>query len=125
VSKSRPKNLSVASMKMPLTAIASILHRISGLILFLLIPLLLYWFEQSMASAASFNALAAHFHTPVVRFFAWVVMSAGVYHLIAGIKHLLMDIGYFEENVSSKVMSALVLMLGVLAAVILGVALWG
>lgn len=109
---------------MPVTAIASILHRISGLIIFLLIPLLLWWFQLSLESEASFASIVTYLNMPILRFLAWGIMVAIVYHLTAGIKHLLMDMGLFEEKGSSKAFSYVILIFCFIVAVILGAMLW-
>jgi succinate dehydrogenase / fumarate reductase cytochrome b subunit len=123
----RPTNIgfgSISQYKFPITAIASILHRVSGVIIFLLIPFLLWAFYLSLKSPVSYAHLQVCFSSSCSRFFAWVFLSALVYHLIAGIKHLLMDIGYFEELCCGKIASIAVMALSAIAIVSLGVWLW-
>jgi len=120
-----PRNIGIMSLlgyRFPLAAIASILHRISGIILFLLIPFALWVLHLSLASQMSFLMVKDYFGSPVVAFLIWLMLSALFYHLIAGLKHLLMDIGFFEEKVSGKVASSLVLVIGTVG--IIGIGVW-
>lgn len=99
----RPINLPLSQVisvnaKSPI-AIASILHRISGIILFLLIPILLYVLQTSLASAEGF---ASVFDNVLLRFLVWVFVAAVGYHFVMGVKHLLADIGMNEELESGR-----------------------
>lgn len=81
------------------TAIASILHRISGIILFLLIPVMLWLLQNSLASPESF---ATVFDNVLVRFIAWIFVASIAYHFVMGIKHLFADMGMTEELKSGR-----------------------
>lgn len=125
--KPGPRNISIASLlryRFPIMAIASILHRVSGFILFLLIPFMLWLLYQSVASLQSFEALSRGFDCIGVRFLIWVLLSALWYHLLAGIKHLLMDLGHLESKEGGKISASVVIILGVLGMILLGVWLW-
>ncbi len=103
----RPVNLPLSqvisvNLKSPV-AIASILHRISGVVLFLLIPALLYVLQRSLASPEEFNIVHTEiFGNICVRFVVWVFLAGLIYHLFAGIKHLFADIGVAEELQSGR-----------------------
>lgn len=103
----RPVNLPLSqvisvNLKSPV-AIASILHRISGVVLFLLIPALLYVLQRSLASPEEFNIVHEEiFGNICVRFVVWVFLAGLIYHLFAGIKHLFADIGVAEELQSGR-----------------------
>jgi len=84
------------------TAIASILHRISGIILFLLIPVMLWLLQNSLASPESF---ATVFDNVLVRFIAWIFVASIAYHFVMGIKHLFADMGMTEELKSGRAAS--------------------
>ncbi|MEN6669670.1 succinate dehydrogenase, cytochrome b556 subunit [Psychrobacter sp. B38] len=84
------------------TAIASILHRISGIILFLLIPVMLWLLQNSLASPESF---ATVFDNVLVRFVAWIFVASIAYHFVMGIKHLFADMGMTEELKSGRAAS--------------------
>jgi len=91
VSKNRPVNLNIISMKFPITAMTSILHRATGLLLFLFIPYVLWLLWYSLSSEQHFAVLSHYMSYFILRFVVWVFMSALFYHLVAGIRHLLMD----------------------------------
>lgn len=88
------KNIHVTQIvryRMPLAALVSIMHRISGALIFLLLPFLLYLFEKSLFSDISFEhfkGIASHWFVKLVLLgLSW----AYLHHFCAGIRHLLMD----------------------------------
>ncbi|MCX7123135.1 MAG: succinate dehydrogenase, cytochrome b556 subunit [Gammaproteobacteria bacterium] len=120
-----PRNIGVLSLmkyRFPINALVSILHRLSGVILFLFIPFILWTLHLSLSSQANFLMVKDYFGSPIVMFFTWVVLSALYYHVIAGVKHLLMDVGYFEEKVSGRIASIVVIILGMIGVV--GIGAW-
>ncbi len=122
--KRGPRNIdlhSIAKYRFPLPALVSILHRISGVILFLLIPFGLWMLHLSLTSQVSFLTVKDYMGSPVAAFFTWMLLSAFFYHLLAGIKHILMDMGFLEELHSSRIASVIVFALGIIGAVGIGV----
>lgn len=81
-------------------AMASILHRVSGIVLFLLIPVLLWVLQQSLVSESQFLSVLAN---PLVRFLVWVFVASTLYHFVMGMKHLFADLGMNEELNSGRV----------------------
>lgn len=73
-------------------AFVSILHRVSGVLVFLLIPLLLNALGRSLASPEGLAQVKDSFATPVAQLFIWTLAGALIFHLLAGIRHLLMDV---------------------------------
>ncbi len=122
--KQRPKNLNLFTIRFPIPAIASILHRLSGFLLFLIIPLILWGLYLSLDSQQSFDDLRELFTTPWSKFLIWVSLSAFVYHFIAGIRHLLMDIGIGESLKIGKLSAILTIALAAIAIILIGVWLW-
>ena len=120
-----PRNIGIGSLmkyRFPINALVSILHRLSGVILFVLIPFILWTLHVSLSSQANFLMVKDYFGSPMVMFLTWVVLSALYYHVIAGVKHLLMDMGYFEEKVSGRVASIVVMVLGIVG--VIGIGVW-
>lgn len=118
-----PRNIGINSIRhyrFPSTAIASILHRISGVLLFIAIPFVILFFEHSLHSPKGFAEITSFFHCFWVAFFVWVFFSSLIYHFIAGIKHLLMDIGLFEGKYSGKIASWFVIVLAIVLILLLG-----
>ena len=123
VKSNRPVNLSMGqvlevNLKSPV-AIASILHRLSGVIVFLLVPVLLWLLDKSLSSAEGFAEVQEIFSGFIVRFVVWVFVAGLIYHLFTGIKHLLADMGVAEELQSGRVAATISLVLsaiGIIAA---------
>jgi len=120
----RPVNLDLGSLKYPPMAIVSILHRISGLVLFLFLPLMLYFLHLSLPSAASFDALQQMLTQPFYKWVLWAFTTALVYHVIAGIRHMIMDLGIGEGLVAGRRSALIVIVLAVIATIFLGVWIW-
>lgn len=120
----RPVNLNLFVFRWPITAITSILHRLSGVLIFLGTALLLYLLQMSLTSQAGFNDAAELLQGFWVKLALWAVVSGLLYHLIAGIKHLLMDVGIGETLSGGKTGAILVLVLSTIAIVIAGVWIW-
>ena len=88
----------IVNAKSPI-AIASILHRVSGIVLFLLIPVMLWLLQTSLASPESFETV---FDNVLVRFVAWIFVAAISYHFVMGMKHLFADMGMNEDLKSGR-----------------------
>ncbi|AEX21265.1 MULTISPECIES: succinate dehydrogenase cytochrome b556 subunit [Vibrio] len=103
--KSRPVNLDLQTIRFPITAIASILHRVSGVITFVAVGILLWLLSISLSSPMGFMEAADIVDSFFVKFILWGILTALAYHIAGGIRHLMMDLGYFEE-LDSGTMSA-------------------
>ncbi|MBA2653338.1 MAG: succinate dehydrogenase, cytochrome b556 subunit [Tatlockia sp.] len=124
MNQKRPINLDLATMKFPPMAIASILHRISGLIMFLGLPLILYFLSRSLASGGSFELLHQSLAGPLHKVFLWVFSAALIYHLLAGIRHMIMDLGYGESLSAGRRSAVFVIGLAVILTIFLGIWIW-
>lgn len=120
----RPKNLDLSTIELPLPAKASIIHRVSGFILFFAVAFMLSALAASLESAESFSGLMAAFDNGLVKFIAWGILSALGYHFVAGIKHLLMDMGIGETKESGRTGAMITLVAGVIVIVLAGVWVW-
>ena len=120
----RPINLDLGSLSYPPMAIASILHRLSGLLMFVLLPAMLYYLDISLRSSESFDALLTQMQSPWVKLVFWAFGSAWMYHVIAGIRHMLMDFGLGESLVAGKKSAVLVIVLAVITTLFLGIWIW-
>ena len=124
VKDQRPRNLDFSTLRLPLAAIASILHRISGVFIFAGVAVLLYLLGESLSSEAGFSQVGQWMDTPVVKLVVWAVLAGLLYHLVAGIKHLLMDMGYGETLEGSQLSAKLVIIVSAIAIILAGVWLW-
>lgn len=120
----RPVNLDLTTIKLPPMAIVSILHRLSGIIIFLLMPIMLYGLQQSLISPEHFFKTKQCFEHGAMKFLLWAFLSGLIYHGLAGIRHLLMDIGFGEHVSAGRKSAYLVLGLATVLILCLGVTLW-
>jgi succinate dehydrogenase / fumarate reductase cytochrome b subunit len=124
VTKKRPVNLQLTTMQFPATAIVSILHRVSGFVIFLLLPLFLWMLSASLGSVDQFDALKACMTSPVMKFILWIILSAIAYHVVAGLRHLLMDFGVAEEKESGKIGAITAMVLAFVVILVMGIIIW-
>ena len=95
VKKQRPVNLDLQTIRFPITAIASILHRVSGVITFVAIGILLWLLGTSLSSPEGFLTAASIMDSFFVKFIMWGILTALAYHAVVGIRHLLKVVGYY------------------------------
>ena len=124
MNSNRPTNLDLTTIELPLPGKASILHRISGFILFFAVAFMLCALAASLESAESFAELKSVFDNGLVKFISWGILSALGYHLVAGVKHLLMDMGIGETKEGGRTGAIITLVLGVIVIVLAGVWVW-
>ncbi len=117
--------MQIMGYRMPLAALVSILHRISGAFMFLLFPAVLYLLEQSLTSEISF----AHFKSIASHWFVKLVLLglvwAYLHHLCAGIRHLIMDLHYGLTKDGSRRSAVVVLAISLLLTVLVTLKLFG
>ncbi len=120
----RPTNLNLTTIKFPLPAITSILHRISGAFLFFAVAVLLYLLDLSLSSEAGFQEVTEMLTGPLAKFVIWLILAGLAYHFVAGCKHLIMDMGIGEtlEGGRFGAIATIVVFLALAAA--LGVWIW-
>jgi len=124
VAKPRPKHLNLLVIRLPLPAIISIMHRISGAVLFLLLPLLLWMFQASLRSPASFDALRAAVAHPLAKLLLIAILWGYLHHLFAGLRHLFLDLDVGTELATARLTSMIVLVAGIALTLGVGVMLW-
>lgn len=109
LARKRPKYLNLVQIRLPLAGFASILHRVSGIGLFLLLPLLIWLFDLSLASAESFGRFLAIVGHPLVKLILLGLLWAFLHHLCMGIRILLLDVHVGIDKAAAR-RSALVVM---------------
>jgi succinate dehydrogenase / fumarate reductase cytochrome b subunit len=120
----RPVNLDISTIRLPLAAYTSITHRISGVILFVGIGILLWMLDKSLSSPVGFAELQETLGSPLVTFIVWGALAALAYHMVAGVKHLLMDLGFGESKAAAPRGAMIVIVVSVILIIGLGVWLW-
>lgn len=121
VNDKRPVNLDLTTIKFPVMAISSIIHRITGVGLFVAVPILLWMLDRSLAGPESFAGLKEMLAAPLMRFVVWGILAMLVYHLFAGIRHMAMDIGLGEGLESGRRTATLVIVASLVSAIILAI----
>ena len=122
--KARPKHLNLFVIKQPLPAIMSILHRVSGVFLFLFLAVMLWLLQESLASADAFEhmrAVAAH---PVMKLVLIVMVWSYLHHLFAGLRHLAFDLHVGGELRVARASAAAVMAASLLLTAVAAVAIW-
>lgn len=124
LNKKRPVNLDIGTIQLPVTAYVSILHRVSGVVLFGVVGLFLWILDLSLSSEESFNSIKELMNSLTVQIIIWLSLAALIYHLVAGLRHLVMDYGY-GETLSGGILGAkLVLLLSAVLMLMAGFWLW-
>lgn len=90
--KQKPKFLNLLQIHLPVTGVASIAHRVSGVVLVISIPFLIYWFDRSLHSADDFQALQQFLGQLWVKLLGTVAIWALAHHILSGIRFLLLDL---------------------------------
>lgn len=124
MNKKRPVNLDLRTLKFPPMAIASILHRVSGVLLFLLLPIMLFIFGQSVQSEEAFIQVKNLLTHSCYKLVVWAFSAALIYHLLAGFRHMVMDLGFGEELKAGRQTAILVIAIAFLLTIFLGIWIW-
>ena len=122
--KPRPTYLNLFQIRLPVPGLVSIMHRVSGAVLFLLLPLLLYLLQMSLASPQTFAAFKSVFAHPLMKLILIGLAWAYLHHLCAGIRHLALDLHYGTELAVARASSWAVLIVSVGLTLLIGVWLW-
>ncbi|HEY3045876.1 MAG TPA: succinate dehydrogenase, cytochrome b556 subunit [Polaromonas sp.] len=141
-SKQRPKRpefrninafTDLPGYRLPLAGLVSILHRISGAIMFILMPFIIWMFDTSISSEISFAKFTSTFNVGMLGLpgFIWKLVAlaliwAYLHHFIAGLRHLWMDISHAavsKEFGKSSAVFTLAVSIGL--ALVLGAKLFG
>jgi succinate dehydrogenase / fumarate reductase cytochrome b subunit len=123
--KQRPVYLNLVAIRLPLPGLISILHRISGALLFLIgIPVLLWAVQSSLVSQDTYARFQSVFATPIAKLIALALVWAYVHHLLAGLRHLVLDLDVGTELQSARQSAAAVLVLAIIITIIVAVRLW-
>ena len=125
VVRPRPVYLNLFAIRQPLPAIVSILHRITGALLFVVgIPLLLWLVQRSLDSPEAFDAAMRALASPLGKLVLLGLVWGYVYHLLAGLRHLALDLHAGVRLAPARSSSALLLIVSLLLLIIIAVRLW-
>jgi succinate dehydrogenase cytochrome b subunit len=120
----RPKYLNLMQIRLPLPALVSILHRVSGAWLFLFIPFLLVLFEASLQSPQTFARFKLLLSYWVIKLIVIALVWAYLHHLCAGIRHLALDLHYGTDLPAARATSWAVLAVSISLTLVIAVMIW-
>lgn len=99
--KPRPVWFSPLAISFPVSGVVSLLHRLSALLLFFSLPLVLYGFHASMSSYDNYHLITANYNC-LLKLIMWGIGWALAHHILAGIRFLLMDMGLAKDLASAR-----------------------
>jgi len=120
IKKKRPKNLDLPTIRLPLPGILSILHRVSGAGIFLLLPFLLCLFQGSLASAEAFASIKSVVGHPLAKIVLLGLLWFYMHHFCAGIRYLLLDMHKGVELEAARLSSKIVFAVSIALTLIIG-----
>lgn len=121
----RPVYLNFFRLHLPITGWVSILHRLSGALLFLLLPLMVGGFALSLSNETGFAYMAAWGSMPSVKLLVLALVWAFAQHFFGGVRHLAMDAHWGVALKSARISSLIVLMATGVVVLLAAVALFG
>lgn len=122
----RPKNMDMTTMKLPIMGVASILHRVSAVIIWISLAYFLPILYISLRSAQGFATIETMLiESFIAQFLTWGFMTAAGYYIFGGLKHVIQEFGYFETLQDGKLISQIAIGLGVVLSVVFGIRIWG
>lgn len=122
--KERPKHLDLSKIKLPLPALVSILHRISGVLLFLSFPLLLMLLQYSLRSIETYTHLVGLLHHPLSKLALLGLLWATLHHICSGIRCLALDMDWGIKLAQARASSKWVLIVSLALTALIGARLW-
>ena len=121
----RPVNLDLTTVSFPITAIASILHRICAVITWVGVGfylIVLHYLLHSKESSEQFYTLMQT--SFLVQLITWGLLSAFSYYCAGSLKHIIQDLGYFEDFAAGKIISWAAIVVGALLSIFAGAVIW-
>lgn len=124
IKKKRPVYLNLVQIRLPLPGFVSILHRISGALLFVSGIWLLYLLDRSLGSPAGFDSVKRYASYPIVKLGFLALIWAYCHHFCAGLRYLFLDLDVGSDLRSARVSSWIVLVVSLVITAYLGAKLW-
>jgi len=128
IKKPRPKYLSLAALlleiRLPLPGWVSILHRVSGLFLFLAGVWLLFLLDRSLTSEAGFESVRRYSALPLVKLSLLILVWSYCHHFCAGIRFLFLDVNKGVDLETARLTSIVVIVAGLALTAVFGARIW-
>jgi succinate dehydrogenase / fumarate reductase cytochrome b subunit len=122
----------IVSYRLPPAGIVSILHRISGALMFVLMPFIIWLFDTSLSSEVSFERFTAAFTVGIgfvpgvlVKLVVLALIWAYLHHFIAGVRHLWMDMTHAVTKEQGHSSAVITLASSMVLTLLLGAKLFG
>lgn len=121
----RPVNLDLSTVSFPITAIASILHRITAVVTWVGLGFLLVLLSYALGSEQEYTSMSQSMQSNfLLQFVAWGFLTAFAYYCLASAKHIIQDFGFFEDFEGGSRLSWGVIIVGVVLGLLAGVFVW-
>jgi succinate dehydrogenase / fumarate reductase, cytochrome b subunit len=120
--RKRPVHLNLAKIRLPVGGVMSIIHRLTGVSMFLSIPLFIYLLDRSLISEQGYAEALRLLHTPLGKLMLFALMWSLMHHLLAGIRYLLIDVDLGVDKPTARTTALLVIVAGPLLGLLLT---WG
>jgi succinate dehydrogenase / fumarate reductase cytochrome b subunit len=117
--------MQIVGYRMPLAALVSILHRISGAFLFLMLPFVLYLLQQSLTTESTFAYLQALVSPWYIKLIILALTWSFLHHFCAGVRHLAMDVHIGLDKDGSRHSAAGVLAVSLVLTALVALKLLG
>ncbi len=123
-SPSRPKNLDLTTIRLPINAIVSIFHRLSGVVLFLMLPVMLWILQTSLRDEENYLYLVSFGDAWWVKLSLIALVIPLFHHFYAGLRHLGQDVHWMTTLQKARFSGRVVLWLDVISVLIFAIVIW-
>jgi succinate dehydrogenase / fumarate reductase cytochrome b subunit len=102
VKTKRPVDLPLLKIRLPIGGVISIVHRITGALLVLILPLATYWLDRSLDSPKGFEDAAKFLDGPVIKALVILMLAIFIQHFVSGMRHLILDLQVGLDRVTAR-----------------------
>lgn len=120
----RLRYLNLLAIRLPLPGVLSILHRVSGVVLILALPLALALLHYSVESAAGYDSVVNLLAHPLSKLVVWGIIWAFLHHLCAGIRYLLLDFHIGVQLAAARRSAGIAFAVSIALTLLFGIWLW-
>ena len=118
----RPVHLNLLKIRLPIPGVMSIIHRLTGVLMFLSIPFFIYLLDRSLISKEGYSEAGQLLHSPLGVLFLFGLMWSLMHHLLAGVRYLLIDVDLGVDKPTARLTALVVIIAGPVLGLLLT---WG
>jgi succinate dehydrogenase / fumarate reductase cytochrome b subunit len=122
--KDRPKNLNLLTIRLPINAVVSIMHRVSGVVLFCLLPVLLLAMSFSLSGEANYSRVVAMLDYWLLKLVLIAFSWPFFHHFYAGLRHLAQDVHWMHGLSQARLSGRLLIGLDVISVLYFAYLIW-